>query len=176
MGNPQTLASRLISRSALSKAVDTAPLIHSIRQGYETSKRDGVRHTFYIIFAPPTRPELKQSGKVNATKTSLHPIWYESLWLVLYTGASRRARTLVIIRNDHLSPNLRTLVNCVPNRLLGHNLAPICWRSRIQELTRRPWASTRVHTWQWRLHQRGEFFCTLLINDALSSTWPKRET
>ena len=70
------MSSRLIPRAAL-ESDNTAALIQFIRQGYETLTRDGARHAFNIIFA---------SGKGDHKRTSVHPIWYESLWLVLYTG------------------------------------------------------------------------------------------
>lgn len=92
MGYPQALSSRLIPRSSLSLSPtldtteNTLPIVKAIRSGLEISHQAGKRHTFYIIFAPPTTTKVRLDLDARRRKTSVNPVWYDSLWLVLYTG------------------------------------------------------------------------------------------
>lgn len=56
-------------------------LVDAIQAGQKVLLDAGADLTFQIIFAPPSK-----RGTYNAPHTSVNPVWYESLWHVIYIG------------------------------------------------------------------------------------------
>lgn len=74
------LSSRLIPRQAFTNA--TAPkLLDAVSKGLNSLVNKGISSSYQIILAPPSRVN-------NSQMTSVNPIWYDSLWHVIYAGLS----------------------------------------------------------------------------------------
>jgi hypothetical protein len=81
-GAPAGISSRLIPRSHFTSK-NVPKLVDAIQAGQKIMLDAGADVTFQVISAPPTK-----RGTYNAPNTSINPIWYESLWHVVYGGES----------------------------------------------------------------------------------------
>jgi len=79
-GVPSGLSSRLVPRSYFTRK-QAPKLVDAVQAGQKIMLDAGTDLTFQIIFAPPSK-----RGTHNARHTSINPIWYESLWHVIYAG------------------------------------------------------------------------------------------
>ena len=78
------MSSRLVPRSYFTPK--KAPgLVDAIQAGQKILLDAGTDPNFYIVFAPPTK-----RGTFNAPHTSINPVWYESLWHVVFAGEHSR--------------------------------------------------------------------------------------
>src|ERR1700733_4623190 len=81
-GVPGGLSSRLIPRSYFTPK-HAPKLVEAIQAGQKILLDAGANTTLTISFSPPTK-----RGTYNAPHTSINPVWYESLWHVIYGGES----------------------------------------------------------------------------------------
>lgn len=77
IGLPETISSRLIPRHYFEN--DPAGLAKAIRQGQDQAGIESAVLPVQVLIAPPVK--VRNSGK-----TSINPIWYDSLWHVICTG------------------------------------------------------------------------------------------
>ena len=56
-------------------------LVDALQAGQKIMLDAGTFVVFNIVLAPPTK-----RGMYNAAHTSVTPVWYESLWHVIYAG------------------------------------------------------------------------------------------
>jgi hypothetical protein len=75
-GTPGIVSSRLIPRSSFTPQ-GIPKIVNAVREGLDVFTATKIPATYQIIFAPPTK--VKNTGK-----TSINPIWYDSLWHLLY--------------------------------------------------------------------------------------------
>jgi hypothetical protein len=103
-GIPGGLSSRLVPRSYFTPK--KAPgLVDAIQAGQKILLDAGTDPIFSIVFAPPTK-----RGTYNAHHTSINPVWYESLWHVIYAGEpplivdSDRRKLMFVMFVSNVSP------------------------------------------------------------------------